>query len=906
MRIFGPRFTSALLFVSLFLQVQLNAQSGVWTWMKGSSTPNSAGNYGTQGIPAPANEPPSMYAALNWTDPGGFFWVYGGLNSTSFQIYSALWRFNPVSLEWTWMNGGNTPGQFPVHGTIGVSSPLNTPGARFRACTWSDNNGNLWLWGGYGFDAAGQQGQMSDLWVYSIATNEWTWMKGPNLSGQAGIYGTLTVAAPANNPPSRHEGSACWIDAAGDLWMFGGEGGGGFYSDMWRYNPATNNWTWMSGANTTNAFPNYGTLQVPSALNTPGSRSSYNHWTDATGNFWMFGGNRFGNCYNDMWRYNPATNQWTWMGGSNAPNSPGIFGPACTAGNFEPPALMEVRTCWKDICGRFWMASGATSTLQSQFMQDVWYFDPLINQFVYVRGSQTTNTAANFGVQGVPAVTNEPAGMAGNLSFTTPNGDFWMFGGLLNAAGATSNALWRFQPDLSCFSVQFNLNASPTAGCFPLPVTFQLTPQSSNFSYFWDFGDPSTAADTSNLPAPSYTYTTAGTFTVTAIITNNNCGQLSDTVTTTIQVTAVPQPNLGADTVLCGNATLTLDAGYPGGSFAWNTSPADTNQTLQVSASGTYGVLVSLANCSGSDSINITYLFQPDIGADTAICAGQPLTLDAGNGWDTYIWSNQAGTQTVQPNASGIWWVEVAAGPCIFSDSAAITIHPMPVVNLGPDTILCPGDVYQLDAGNPAAVHNWNTGDFTQQIQVDASGLYTATVTENGCTTSDAVTISFWPDLELGSSRNLCLVPSVEIDAGPGNTYLWNTGDTARIITANAAGQYWVNVDNGTCLLSDTLQVTGGTSSGMLYVPNTFTPNGNGDNEIFYAVGDGITVFSMRIYDRWGQLIFISDSITQGWDGTINGVKCQTDTYVYIISYQTECGGSENDFQKLGHVNVLR
>ncbi|MCA6364212.1 MAG: gliding motility-associated C-terminal domain-containing protein [Bacteroidetes bacterium] len=889
----------------LSFTVFLHAQGGIWTWMKGSSVTNAAGNYGVLGVSSPANDPPSMYAALSWTDPAGNFWLYGGLNSSSFQIYSALWRFDTGNLQWTWMNGSSATGQWPVYGTQGVSAPGNTPGARFRGCTWIDANGNLWLFGGYGFDSNGQQGQMSDLWMYNVAINEWTWMKGPTISGQPGSYGTLQVASGANNPPCRHEGNAAWVSANGELWMFGGEGGGGFYSDMWRYDPATNNWTWMSGPNTTNAFPNWGVLQVPAATNTPGSRSSYNHWTDATGNFWLFGGNRFTNTYNDMWRYNPATNQWTWMGGSNSANDPGNYGTFCTAGGFRPSSRMETRTCWKDNCGRFWLMGGSTNNQLNQLVQDMWLYDPVLNEFLLSRGGPATNQPASFGVMGVPAATNEPAGLAGSMSYTALNGDMWMFGGLLNAAGGTSNALWRFQPDLSCFSVQFNLTASPSTGCFPLPVTFQLSPVSNNFNFHWDFGDPATQADTSNLPAPSYVYTSAGTFTVTAIITNNSCGLLADTITTTIQVSAVPLPALGPDTILCGNASLTLDAGYPGASFSWNTGPADTLQTLTINAPGTYGVLVSLANCSGSDSINVTYLQPPNIGNDTTLCEGQPLTLSAGNIWDTYLWSNQTTASTVQPDTTGIWWVQVAAGPCTFTDSASITIHPLPVVNLGPDTTLCPDVVYVLDAGNPNATFSWNTGASTQQVVASQQGAYSVSVTENNCTVNDLVLVNFYPPLDLGPDLNLCLVPELSLDAGPALSYLWNTGETTQTIVANTAGMYSVLLDNGTCQLRDSIEITGGTSSGMLYVPNTFTPNANGTNDYFFVAGDGITQFTMRIYNRWGQLIFISGNMNEYWDGTLNGVKCQNDTYVYIIDYRTECGG-ENDFRKIGHVNLLR
>jgi gliding motility-associated-like protein len=99
--------------------------------------------------------------------------------------------------------------------------------------------------------------------------------------------------------------------------------------------------------------------------------------------------------------------------------------------------------------------------------------------------------------------------------------------------------------------------------------------------------------------------------------------------------------------------------------------------------------------------------------------------------------------------------------------------------------------------------------------------------------------------------------------------------------------------------------VTGELGGGTMFVPNTFTPNGNGRNEIFYAYGTGIVEFKMQIFDRWGMLLFESTSMTNGWDGTFEGNKVQQDTYVVRITYRTECGDM-NTHKEYYHVNVLR
>ena len=135
-----------------------------------------------------------------------------------------------------------------------------------------DNAGDLWLFGGFGFDAVGTQLPLSDLWRYTIATNTWTWMKGPNIANQPGVYGVQGTSAPANNPECRYETSAAWTDNNGDLWLFGGENVSGKLNDLWRYNIALNEWTWMKGANVINNPGNYGTQGLAANTNEPSAR----------------------------------------------------------------------------------------------------------------------------------------------------------------------------------------------------------------------------------------------------------------------------------------------------------------------------------------------------------------------------------------------------------------------------------------------------------------------------------------------------------------------------------------------------------------------------------------------------------------------------------------------------------
>jgi hypothetical protein len=157
---------------------------------------------------------------------------------------------------------------------------------------------------------------------------EWEWMSGSSSISQPGVYGTLGTPAAGNIPGSR-EGASTWIDKSGHLWLFGGFDYDAidvpeFLNDLWEFNPSTNQWAWMGGSNSVNQPGVYGTLSTPAASNIPGGRNGASSWTDSSGHFWLFGGAK--RCdevdcsFNDVWEFDPSTNLWAWMGGSQSLN----------------------------------------------------------------------------------------------------------------------------------------------------------------------------------------------------------------------------------------------------------------------------------------------------------------------------------------------------------------------------------------------------------------------------------------------------------------------------------------------------------------------------------------------------------------------------------------------------------
>jgi hypothetical protein len=203
------------------------------------------------------------------------------------------------------------------------------------------------------------------LWQYNPETNQWAWMGGSPDENHPGHYGELGVADPANVPGARSHANH-WKGSDGNFWLLGGQGltnttnSTSFrYSDLWRFEPESGNWTWMHGSMDPNEPPVYGVRGIEDPANTPGSRLHAQTWSDAQGGLWLFGG-RSSATFNDLWRFDIASGQWTWIAGE--PNS-------TTSGSYQVPIEgLETRfnypgsryggVAWSDDRNRAWMFGG--------------------------------------------------------------------------------------------------------------------------------------------------------------------------------------------------------------------------------------------------------------------------------------------------------------------------------------------------------------------------------------------------------------------------------------------------------------------------------------------------------------------------------------------------------------------
>jgi len=217
--------------------------AGEWTWVSGSNLIIQGGTYGTKGTPAPGNAPGAREWASSWIDASGNFWLFGGLGPDGAgEAFNDLWEYNVTSKEWTWVSGSNGFAQPGTYGVQGTAAPSNVPGAREYGASWTDQSGNFWLFGGFGYDSAGTYQILNDLWKFTPSAGEWTWVRGANVADQGGTYGSLGQANTTNVPGAR-QWPAGWTDASGNLWLFGGNGYGatnGMYgdlNDLWEYQP---------------------------------------------------------------------------------------------------------------------------------------------------------------------------------------------------------------------------------------------------------------------------------------------------------------------------------------------------------------------------------------------------------------------------------------------------------------------------------------------------------------------------------------------------------------------------------------------------------------------------------------------------------------------------------------------
>ncbi|HMK19059.1 MAG TPA: FG-GAP-like repeat-containing protein [Chitinophagaceae bacterium] len=294
-----------------------------------------------------------------------------------------------------------------------------------------------------------------------------------------------------------------------------------------------------------------------------------------------------------------------------------------------------------------------------------------------------------------------------------------------------------------------------------------------------------------------------------------------------------------------------------------------------------------------------------DLGKDTTFCEGDSLLLNANTANGQYLWSTGSIANSIIVKQSGTYWVRVTTPGFVLSDTIKIIVKPNPIVDLGKDSILCEGRTIILDAFNAGATYTWNNGSASSSITPNQSGVYNVKVDLNGCIKKDTVIVTFKrvPRFSLGNDTSVCNDQPIILDPKiSGVTYLWQDGSTSSTYSVTQGGTYKLTITDQCGSYSDEIVIRK-LQACLLIMPNAFTPNNDGANDLFrIPPGVPLILDDFSIYDRWGNKIFTTNDIKKGWDGTYKGTKLSTGVFVYTVSGKLN---NEDKFLK-GTVLLIR
>lgn len=366
--------------------------------------------------------------------------------------------------------------------------------------------------------------------------------------------------------------------------------------------------------------------------------------------------------------------------------------------------------------------------------------------------------------------------------------------------------------------------------------------------------------------------------------------------------------DIGNDTAICAGQTIVLDASGSGAAtYQW--SDNSTNATYTVNAAGIYTVVATDVNgCTVSDTISVSVLpnnFTIDLGNDTTVCGGVNLVLSVNQ---PVVWSTGVTASSITINAPGTYWAAISNACVSTSDTIIIAQLQRPSVSLGPDHGICNGDSVLLAASTAAANYVWNTGATTQSIYASQTGTYILQVWDDpACIASDTVHVlsSEVIGFTLGNDTTVCggeVILGVPIN---GATYVWQDNSTDSVYYVVYSGTYAVTVTSPCGTASDEIHINNYADECALNVPTAFTPNNDGINDkfgpIFRCPAEKMHI---RIYNRWGELVYETDDVQGRWNGIYKGVNQPIGVFVYVIEYFNYC--EQKLVQESGNFTLLR
>ncbi len=309
------------------------------------------------------------------------------------------------------------------------------------------------------------------------------------------------------------------------------------------------------------------------------------------------------------------------------------------------------------------------------------------------------------------------------------------------------------------------------------------------------------------------------------------------------------------------------------------------------------------------------------IGANKyTICVGDTLTLSAtpiGSTSIKYLWSPGGQISSsihISPAITSTYSVTAldTIGHCVESGSVIITVNPIPKAVITGNNIICQGNYTTLTASG-GTTYLWNTGASTNTITAtpNLTTTYSVVVTQNGCSDSinDKVIVNPTPTLTACCDTTILFGSGAQLTSSGGGTYLWapsnglncNTcSNTVASPNSNTTYTLTVTSDSG-CSTSTTITID--VVCGTVFIPEAFSPNGDGQNDVLYVRGDCIKTMQFDVFDRWGNRVFETTDKNIGWNGMYKGEAMNTGSYVYSVTATMYDGTT---FTKKGNVALVR
>jgi gliding motility-associated-like protein len=491
---------------------------------------------------------------------------------------------------------------------------------------------------------------------------------------------------------------------------------------------------------------------------------------------------------------------------------------------------------------------------------------------------------------------------------------------LLNAGNGNSTYQWQDNSTNATYNVTaagtYSVTVTNSTGCSasssvqinyvsqPPPVNIgNDTAYCGNFTRTLSTGAPNTIWST-GVTAAQITITSPGTYWA---MESNGCGANSDTIV--ITQNPLPVVNLGNDTTLCTGQALLLNATNQNSTYRWQDN--STTPTYNVTTAGTYSVTVTNAfSCASIDSVQVNYVSQSpqfNLGSDTTYC--QQFSRVLSTGVASTLWSTSAVGSQININGPGTYWAQASNACGTTTDSIVIAEFSPPQITFPGTYSVCTGVTALLQPNTTGTDFLWNTGANTPSISATQPGTYNVEVWNNiACPNNASVTVSQGspPTISLGNDTTICGNTGITLSLNvPNAHYVWQDNSVDSFYNVGASGVYSVTVSNNCGSATAKTSIVIYPDECALHIPTAFSPNGDGKNDIFRALSHcPIDKFSIHVYNRWGQLLYESNDVTVGWDGTFKGIAQPLDVYVYYTEYFNYCKGAM-DF-KSGNVTLLR